>query len=131
MWRFIQTLFRRKEVFLLPVLIVPVLAVLFLALAAPQYKAEAVAWVESSTQWGDTGSSPGSSSSGPTPNEREAQRLAEWLSTDSFRMELLERAGLIEQAERGAWPPRTPLQNLVEDAGLTRLMGVRSVLKAL
>jgi uncharacterized protein involved in exopolysaccharide biosynthesis len=51
------------------------------------------------------------------------------LSTDSFRLELLQRADLLERGELGEWPPRTPLQNFVEDIGLTRILGVRSVLK--
>lgn len=123
MRRYLETLFRHKSLFLIPVLAVPFIALVAFLYAGKEYVVQASMWVEPSPIADPL------TSSRRNPNEIESQAMKEWLATDSFRKEVMERVGLTEAIQRGEWPVPTRLQEEVRESGLDQLPGVRSVLK--
>jgi uncharacterized protein involved in exopolysaccharide biosynthesis len=123
--RYLETLFRLKELFLIPIIAVPVIAVLALASMGRQYEIKASVWVEPSPLL-----DPVALSRTP-PNQLEAQALKERLETESFRKEIMDKVGLTDAILQGQWPVSSKLGNLVEDAGLARVVGLRTILKQL
>lgn len=127
MRRYLETLFRQKEQFLIPALSVPIIAVLAVALAGPRYDVTASIWVAPSPF-----SDPASRSrTVPPSNELEAQALREWLKTESFRREVMDRVGLVNAIQRGQWPAPSQLQLFVRDAGLSEVPLLGGTLRAL
>lgn len=127
MRRYLETLFRQKELFLIPALAVPLVALLAVALAGPRYDVTASIWVAPSPFSGPSGSS----RSAPPSNELEAQALREWLKTESFRREVMDRVGLSSAIQQGRWPVPSQLQLFMRDTGLGSLPLVGAALRAM
>lgn len=123
MRRYLETLFRHKNLFLIPVLTVPIIALLVFLYAGKQYEVQASIWVEPSPIADPL------TSSRRNPNEIEGQAMKEWLATESFRKEVMDRVGLTDAIQRGAWPVASRLQEKVTESGFDRLPGARPVLK--
>jgi uncharacterized protein involved in exopolysaccharide biosynthesis len=100
----LETLFSYKELFLIPVIFVPVIAALFAVQAGRQYEIKSAIWVESGEAFDP------SSRDATAPSEVEAETIGEWLQTESFRQEVLDRTGLTEAVNDGRWPAPTPLE---------------------
>ncbi len=100
MRRYLETAFRYKEIFLVPVILIPALAILIVAYTGREYKLEARVWVDPSRLLEDL--SIGSSRSSPSAVEGKA--MQEWLTTDAFRAEVVQRSGLGAAVDDGKWP---------------------------
>ncbi len=105
MRRYLETLFRFKELFVVPVILLPVLAFLLTFYVGKQYKVEAAIWVDPSQLLAES-----LAFSRIAPSEREAQALREWLDTEAFRQEVIDSIGLSRAIEEGQWPVVTDLQ---------------------
>ena len=122
MRRYAETLFRHKELFLAPVIIVPTIALLIAFYTGRTYKVEATVWVDPSQYLTDT------TRIATTPSQVEAQALQEWFETESFRLEVMNNAGLTEAIARGDWPVPselgTSLAGIPVISGLAGMVGV-------
>lgn len=127
MRRYLETLFRYKLLFLIPVIIIPVIALLAAFYGAREYQVEASLWVEPVPFL-----QPGALSGGTTKlavNAPQAAAMQEQLSTEAFRRDMMDRTGLTLAIQGGKWPVPTKAQKQVRELGLTQVPGVRSVLK--
>ena len=115
MRRYLETLFRRKDIFLIPLIVTPLVALGFLAIRGGQFEVTAAIWVEPSPFLSETGAGSGDDE---TPNEVEAQALNEWLLTGSFRDEVMERSGLAQRVNEGSWPRLNGAQQVSRSLGL-------------
>ena len=117
MQRYLETLFRRKALFLIPFIAIPALTTLTAFYSERQYTVRASAWAENTTIL----QTPGPSRS-LTPNETEARVLRDRLKTVSFISEVMHRTGLTEAIRAGEWPEPTRLQALIGRNRLLRLL---------
>ena len=62
----------------------------------------------------------GSSSTTKTPSSIESSTLSEWLSTESFRDEVISRSGLRDAIEQGLWPVPSELGERVAEVPIVR-----------
>ncbi|MBI4202811.1 MAG: hypothetical protein HY532_06860 [Chloroflexi bacterium] len=123
MRRYLETLFRARELLLVPILVVPIIALMFMFLAGRQHQSDALIWVQPSPLHDPF------SESRTRPSDLEAQTLRGWLLTESFRLQVLERVGLLQLIEEGAWPVPSPLERQLNALGVTRIPGVRDMLR--
>lgn len=124
MRRYVATLFRLKELFLIPIITVPAIALIVTFYTGREYRVEAKIWVD------PVGLTPGEdrTSDRVTPSTVEANTLTEWLSTESFRAEVINRSGLSDAINQGLWPVPSDLGEQVAGVpvvrSLARGMGV-------
>lgn len=127
MRRYVATLFRLKELFLIPIITVPAIALIVTFYTGREYKVESKIWVDPSELLA-TQLLTNSSTARVTPATLEAATLTDWLSTEAFRQEVVDRAGLTEAIEEGLWPVPSQLGEQVADIpvvrGVARTMGV-------
>lgn len=124
MRRYVATLFRLKELFLIPIITVPAIALIVTFYTGREFEVQAKIWVDpvgflqAEDQIPDR----------VTPSSIEANRLTEWLSTESFRAEVIERSGLADAIDQGLWPVPSDLGEQVSGVpvvrSLARGMGV-------
>jgi uncharacterized protein involved in exopolysaccharide biosynthesis len=115
--RYLETLFRRKGIFLTPLLVTPLVALAFWALiGSGQQEVSATLWVEPSPLLVSAPSVPGRTAL--SPNEEAAGVLSQWLATETFRQQVIEDAGLADRVRSGDWPRLTGVQVFTRDTGL-------------
>jgi uncharacterized protein involved in exopolysaccharide biosynthesis len=122
--RYLETLFRHKSLFLIPVLAIPLVAMITFLYTGDSYRVASSVWVEPSPI-----DDPVTRGSIP-PSEFESRALNEWLATEAFRKEVMDRVGLTAAIERREWPVATALQSQVRDIGLGNVPGLSMLLKA-
>lgn len=122
MKRYLETLFRFREVFLIPVLTIPIIALVAMAYTGKQYEVVSSIWVQPSPFLDPL------IRSRTTPSEIEAQALREWLATKAFRKEIMDRVGLTDAIRRGEWP--APSQLKVKIPGLASAVSKDAALDA-
>ncbi len=118
MRRYLETLFRHKLLFLLPVVAVPLVAVVVTLYSARKYEVRATVWIESASVLDGSARS----ASRGAPNEVEAEAITDRLVTESFRQEVMDRVGLTAAIQSGEWPTPSKLQ--------TQLAGIPVLAKA-
>ena len=132
MQRYLETLFRRKALFLFPFLAIPLLTLTITFYVGRQYTVAASVWVEG----GQLLAGPGS---GRVPlNVETAQVVNDRLGTLGFLSEVMDRAGLTDAILAGEWPKPTRLQTQLDSlpvlSQIGRLLGLgppKSVAEAL
>ncbi len=125
MRKYLETVTRVPAVFLVPLLAVPIVALIATLTTGQRYEMSALVWVEPSPYLDPF------TSSRATANKDEAQALRERLETEAFRMEVLELLGVAEAIRQGQWPVPSNLQARLDSMGIVRnLPGLRPVLKA-
>ncbi|MEX0761265.1 MAG: hypothetical protein WD208_10640 [Dehalococcoidia bacterium] len=123
MRRYAQTLFRFKELVLIPLIAVPALALIVALYTGKEYEVEAIIWVDQNRFLETlTMSSPTRS----TPSTVEGASLNEWFATKAFRMEVINRSGMAAAIENGNWPVPSKLGEQVAQVPI-----VRSIARAL
>ncbi|MEX2599774.1 MAG: hypothetical protein WD533_08990 [Dehalococcoidia bacterium] len=127
MRRFLETLFRRKEIVLVPLIVTPLVALGVLALNGAPAEVSTTLWVERSPYL----EASGETSSDAQSNEIEAQALGDWLTTASFRTEVLERSGVAPLVRSGDWPRLNGAQRFTRAIGLDSVPLVSSGLRAI
>ena len=101
---YLETLFRHPRMLILPVVLLPLLALLALEVLPTSYTTSATLWVDVAT---DTSSA--SASKASTPSTDEAAAFQDWLATVAFRKQIVTDAGLAPQVEAMQWPsPMAP-----------------------
>jgi uncharacterized protein involved in exopolysaccharide biosynthesis len=122
--RYLETLFRHKSLFLIPVLAIPLVALITFLYTGDSYRVASSVWVEPSAidDVATRGDVP--------PSEFESRALNEWLATEAFRREVMDKVGLTAAIERREWPVATPLQAQIQDMGLDNVPGLNSLLDA-
>ena len=124
MRRYVTTLFRLKELFLIPIITVPAIALIVTFYTGREYRVQAKIWVDPSGFLSATSSSSGQR----TPSMLEAGTLTEWMSTESFRTEVINRSGLQDAIDEGLWPVPSKLGEQVGGIpvvrSIARAMGV-------
>ena len=144
MQRYLETLFRHKALFLIPLIAIPALTTLTAFYTARHYTVSASAWSQYTIILPDDGSS-----RRVAPNVTEAQVIRDRLKTDSNASEVMDRVGLADAIRAGEWPEPTRLQRMLErfdplralakPLGLTppetvreaRALGLRMIVKSL
>lgn len=125
MRRYVATLFRLKELFLIPIITVPAIALIITFYTGREYMVESRIWVDPSGYLQET---TGGSGANVTPSGSETRTLSERLSTESFRAEVIRRAGLADAIDQGLWPVPSELGTQVAGIpvvrGIARAMGV-------
>ncbi len=106
MRRYLETLFRHKLLFLLPLVAVPLVTVVITLYSARKYEVLATIWIESANVLEDGARS----ASRGTPNEVEAESITDRLVTESFRQQVMDRVGLTAAIQAGEWPAPSKLQ---------------------
>ncbi len=128
MRRYLELLFSHKSLFLVPLIATPVIALIATYYAGRDYEVSATAWVQLNPYLSSAGTgatTPRSGTPVQTPNQVEAQSLREWLQTESFRREAMERVGLMEAIRLGHWPVPTPFERLLPD--LAHMPGLEGI----
>lgn len=121
MKRYLETLFRHKILFLIPVIVIPVVTITVTFLSGKESQVTALVWIEPDNILESLGAR------SRTANELEAQAINERLSTEAFRTEIRDRSGLTEATLKGEWPPpASRLERLMSSNSLFRKVG-RSV----
>jgi len=123
--RYFETFLRRKEVFLIPIIIVPIMALVLFFGRGPQYAVKTSIWVD----WAKTVDPV--SSSKVNPNTLQAQGMKDWLATEDFKQELMDRVGLTGAISQGQWPVPSPIQRATGQFGMGRIVGIGSILKSM
>jgi uncharacterized protein involved in exopolysaccharide biosynthesis len=122
--RYVTTLFRLKELFLIPIITVPAIALIVTFYTGREYRVQAKIWVDPSGFLTSTTSGSGQR----TPSVIEAGTLTEWMSTESFRTEIIKRSGLQDAIDEGLWPVPAKLGEQVAGIpvvrSIARAMGV-------
>ncbi len=122
--RYVATLFRLKELFLIPIITVPAIALIVTFYTGREFRVEAKIWVDPVNFL----PSDSRTSDRVTPSGAEAATLTEWLSTESFRAEVIQRSGLADAIDQGLWPVPSELGEQVSTIplvrGVARGMGV-------
>lgn len=121
--RYLETLFRHKEAFIVPFLATPLMALIVMLSMGKQYEVEALIWAQPSSVLDQL------NQGRAVANQREAQAIREWLETEAFRREVMDQVGLTPAIQRGDWPVPTRLSLQLQQMGLTDAPGLRSVLK--
>jgi hypothetical protein len=125
--RYLETLFRRRDIFFVPIIVTPLIALGVLALGGTQQEVRATLWVEPSPFF-PVAETPATREL--TANQREAQTLRQSLSTRSFRQAVLEESGLAERVRAGQWPRLSGVQQFSRSAGLDSVPLLSGVLRA-
>ena len=99
-------MFSHKLLILIPLIIVPLLAIAGSVFVSKGYEVSTTMWVESSPLLGVS-----VQFAGPQlPSEAQAIVLNEWLRTNSFVLEVMKRANLYQSVTEGTWPKPTVLE---------------------
>ncbi|MCI0438038.1 MAG: hypothetical protein L0177_02780 [Chloroflexi bacterium] len=114
MQQYLETLFRRRNLFLAPVIVIPLLALVVTFYTGRAYTLRAVVWVEQTQIVGE------GDSSRVAPNLVEARRINDRLRTESFTLKIMQRSGLVEAIEAGRWPQPSRLQEQMNSNALLR-----------
>ena len=114
MQRYIETLFRRKDLFLIPIIFIPLVTLMVSLITGREFVVNATVWVEPNSFLTQQ-----SGSSRIKPNERQAIAIADRLRTVSFRSEIMERSGLTKAVIEGTWPTSTREQQLLASNPVT------------
>ena len=123
MQRYLETLFRRKALFLFPAIVIPVLATAVAFYVGREYVVRASVWTQNTQILAE-----GNSGTRRAPNDVEAQAINDRLGTVAFSSQVMDRSGLTDLILNGEWPQPTRLQSqlsripLVED--LARQLGM-------
>ncbi len=131
MRRFLETLFRRKDIFFIPIILTPLIALVFLVLLGAQSQVTASLWVAPDPYATTTQPSGSSASSTTTPSQTEAQALTELLSTESFETKVLDTSGLAQRVQEGSWPVLNPAQQFSKAVGLDKVPLLGGLLRRL
>ena len=110
---YFETLFRHPRWLILPVLLLPVLALVALNVMPASYKTSATLWVDVAT---DTSSANPTKASSPSTDE--AAAFQDWLATVAFRKQIVTDAGLAPQVEAMQWPSPTAPGTWFSEIGL-------------
>ena len=125
MRRYVATLFRLKELFLIPLITVPAIALIVTYYTGREYVVETKVWVDPSLLLNLNASS---STVRVTPSQAEATTLQERMSTEAFRLEVIRRSGLEQAIQEGLWPVPSKLGEQVAGvpvvSSIARAMGV-------
>ena len=122
MQRYLETLFRRKALFLFPAIVIPVLAAAVAFYVGREYVIRASVWAQNTQILAD------GSGTRRAANDIEAQAINDRLRTVAFSSQVMDRAGLTDVILNGEWPQPTRLQSqlsgipLVE--GLAKRLGL-------
>ena len=119
MRRYLETLFRYRKLFLIPVLAIPIVAIVTTLYAGRQYTVSASVWVAPSPAV-----EAASRTTKVLANQLEAQAIRERLGTETFRREVMERISLTAAIMQGQWPVPTRLQASMRATGLSQLPGM-------
>jgi len=115
---YLETLFRHKAVFLVPLIIIPFIIVLVTFYAERQYVVRASIWVEG------TRILPTDESTGRlTLNEFGARMINDRLRTRAFLEQVRDRSGMTDAVLAGEWPQLTDLQRWLDSNPLLRRVG--------
>ena len=114
--RYLETAFRHKVMFLFPVIVVPGLIVAMTLVLGNQSEIRAIIWVE--PRYILTGGA--LDTMRPPPNRLEALAMTERVSTEAFRMELMDRTGLAAAIRAGQWPQTSKLQTQLNSSSFLR-----------
>jgi len=103
-------LYRRKILFLVPMTGIPVLTVLVTFITGSQYTVNATLWVEQTQLIQNE-----SSRSRVAANRLETQIINDRIRTRDFRLQIMERSGLLDAIEAGQWPRVSPLEKCIAE----------------
>lgn len=123
--RYLETLFRRKELFLIPLIIVPLMALVLFFGRGPQHTVKTSVWVD----WNITVDPVASSR--VNPNDLQSQGIRDWLATEGFRQEVMDKIGLTAAISQRQWPVPTPIQRATNKVGLGNIVGIGSFLQSI
>ena len=116
MQRYLETLFRRKALFLIPVIVIPALALVITSYTQRRYSVQALVWVEQ----GQILQSVGLPGAGSGANEVVAQALSDRLKTVAFLQQIMGRSGLTAAILAGEWPEPSQLQRQLNSVPILR-----------
>ena len=92
-------MYRRKILFLAPMIGIPILTVLVTFITGSQYMVNATLWVEQIQLIQND-----SSRSRMASNEVDTRIINDRILTRDFRFQIMERSGLLDAIEAGQWP---------------------------
>ncbi|MCH9009825.1 MAG: hypothetical protein IIC21_04280 [Chloroflexi bacterium] len=101
-------MFRRKLLFLAPMIGIPILTVLVTFLTGSQYTVNATLWVEQIQLIQND-----SFRSRMAANELDTQIINDRIRTRDFRLQIMERSGLLDAIEAGQWPQVSALEKRI------------------
>lgn len=119
MQRYFETLFRRKELLIIPLLIVPIITMAMTVVTGRQYEVIAAVWVEPGTI---LSAAPTPGVGRVRPNEEVIQSLTDRMKTENVRISVMERSGLSQMVANREWPVPTNLQLRLDSNPYTRLL---------
>jgi uncharacterized protein involved in exopolysaccharide biosynthesis len=125
-YRYVDAVFSHKLVVLVPIILIPLFSSLGSLFATASYEVSARIWVEQTPLF-DLAADKGRSFT--QSNQLEANTLGEWLSTNAFVDELIERAELRDDIVQGRWPDPSPVQKFLLNLPLVGGLLGDSVLK--
>jgi uncharacterized protein involved in exopolysaccharide biosynthesis len=125
--RYLDTLFRNKQVFLIPLVATPLMALLVMLYLGTAYQVEALIWAQPSQLFDPMRDERSSLAA----NERESQAIQEWLETEAFRKEVMDQVGLTAAIMGGQWPAPSRMSLEAQRLGLTQIWGLRQALRPL
>lgn len=114
MQRYLETMFRHKAVFLIPIIALPLLTLLVTSYTERRFTVRATVWVEG-TSILPSNELVGNASGARVINDR--------LSTMAFVVEVRDRSGLTDAILAGEWPQVTRLQRRLDSNSLLRRLG--------
>jgi uncharacterized protein involved in exopolysaccharide biosynthesis len=117
--RYFETLFRRKELLIIPLLIVPIITMAMTVVTGRQYEVIAAVWVEPGTI---LSAAPTPGVGRVRPNEEVIQSLTDRMKTENVRISVMERSGLSQMVANREWPVPTNLQLRLDSNPYTRLL---------
>lgn len=113
---YLETLFRRPRLFLVPALALPIVAAALLFAMPTKYTTSSTLWVDRATE-----QQYNSSAVVLTASEEEAQAFSDRLKTLSFRHQVIVDAGLAPLVESMQWPQSAGPAPLLDKIGLSAL----------
>ena len=123
MQRYLETLFRRKALFLVPAIVIPVLAAAVAFYVGREYVIRASVWTQNTQILAE-----GNPGTRRAANDVEAQAINDRLGTVAFSSQVMDRAGLTDAILGGEWPQPTRLQAQLSGIpmveGLARQLGM-------
>ncbi len=114
MRRYVENLFRFKELFLIPLITIPIIALAVAFYLGQNKVISSTIWVEP-VETLDLGTT-----LRETPTETEAKALQERLTTRAFREEVMERVGLTAAIQQGQWPKPSRFQSQIGSVPVLR-----------
>lgn len=120
MQRYLETLFRRSALFLVPFIVVPALTLVITSYNQRQYEVRATVWVERGQILARVGLP------GAGVNEVVAQGISDRLRTLDFLGQVMDQSGLTDAILAGEWPTSSRLQRQLNTVPILR--NVRDIL---